>query len=501
MRNTRKKYVKIGVYGSIVIVLTMLFYGIFSRHGFPFLRTGKNEVRVVIFHVNDVHGEIANFAKIASVINQEREKCPNVFFVSAGDNFSGNPYVDRYVPKGEPILKLLNKVGCDLQVLGNHEFDYGQQVLADYMSRAGFKIICANIQVKNGIIPQPEPFAVLKTAEGLRIAFLGLLQISRATGIPDSNPEHFEGIVFTDEIETALKYRYVGRDNDMFVALTHLGYYKDEKLARKLDDLDLIIGGHSHSVIENPVETNGVLIVQTGSRNKYLGRIELFFVDGQLTGKQAELIDLKQIETETPEVKQMIEEFMRNPELNRIIAKLPEPLQGKQEMGNLITDAIRHTLNLDVAFYNSGGIRLNRLFKTVRMKDVYAIDPFDNEVVLFEMTLEEIRSLIRFDYEHIKPLDLQVSGLEYTVIVSRKKKLLAVELETTGNNELDEDKTYTVGMNNYMASAYRFNHQDPGQSSYSKVVDLLISYLQKGADIYSIKQEKRIFEKIIPVDN
>ncbi len=501
MRNMRKKYVKIGVYGSIVIVLSVLFYGIFSRHGFPFLRTGKNEVRVVIFHVNDVHGEIANFAKIASVINREREKCPNVFFVSAGDNFSGNPYVDRYVPKGEPILKLLNKVGCDLQVLGNHEFDYGQQVLADYMSRAGFNIICANIQVKNGIIPQPEPFAVLKTAEGLRIVFLGLLQISRATGIPDSNPEHFEGIVFTDEIETALKYRYVGRDNDMFVALTHLGYYKDEKLARNLGELDLIIGGHSHSVIEEPGETNGVLIVQTGSRNKYLGRIELLFVDGKLTGKKAELIDLKQIETETPEVKQMIEEFMRNPELNRIIARIPEPLQGKQEMGNLITDAIRHTLNLDVAFYNSGGIRLNRLFKTVRMKDVYAIDPFDNEIVLFEMTLEEIRSLVRFDYEHIKPLDLQVSGLEYTVIVSRKKKLVAVELKTTGNNELDENKTYTVGMNNYMASAYRFDHQDPGRSAYTKVVDALISFLQKGMDIYSIKQEKRMFEKIIPVDN
>ncbi|MCK4943245.1 MAG: bifunctional metallophosphatase/5'-nucleotidase [Candidatus Aminicenantes bacterium] len=497
MRNMRKKYLKIGVYGSIGIVLTVLFYGIFSWDGFSFLRTGKNEVRVVIFHVNDVHGEIVNFAKIASVINQERKKCSNVFFVSAGDNFSGNPYVDKHIPKGEPILKLLNKVGCDIQVLGNHEFDYGQQVLADYMSRAGFKIICANIKVKNGIIPQPEPFAVLKTAEGLRIAFLGLLQISRATRIPDSNPEHFEGIVFTDEIETALKYRYLGQDNDMFVALTHLGYYKDEKLARNLGELDLIIGGHSHSVIEEPGEINGVLIVQTGSRNKYLGRIELLFVSGQLTGKKAELIDLKQIESETPEVKQMIEEFMRNPELNRVIARLPEPLQGKQEMGNLITDAIRHTLNLDVAFYNSGGIRLNRLFKTVRMKDIYAIEPFDNEIVLFEMTPEEIRSLIRFDYEHIEPLDLQVSGLEYTVIVSMEKKLLAVELKTTGNNELDEDKTYTVGMNNYMASAYRFDHRDPGKSSYIKVTDVLISFLKKNMGINQISGDTRRYQKFI----
>ena len=201
MGKKQRKYLKIGIYGLVGIGLVVFLYAVISGDGFSFWPTGKKEVRVVIFHVNDVHGEIANFAKIAGVIDREREKCPNVFFISAGDNFSGNPYVDQYVPRGEPILKLLNEIGCDLQVLGNHEFDYGQKILADYISRAKFKVICANVLAKNSVIPQPEPFAVLETQEGLKLAFLGVIQITRATGIPDSNPENFKNIVFKDEIE------------------------------------------------------------------------------------------------------------------------------------------------------------------------------------------------------------------------------------------------------------------------------------------------------------
>jgi 2',3'-cyclic-nucleotide 2'-phosphodiesterase (5'-nucleotidase family) len=497
MDKKQRKCLKIGIYALVGIGLLVFLYVVISGDGFPFRTTAKNEVRVVIFHVNDVHGEIGNFAKIAGVIEREKETCPNVFFVSAGDNFSGNPYVDQYVPRGEPILKLLNEMGCNLQVLGNHEFDYGQKTLADYMSRAKYQVICANILIKNRVVPQPEPFAVLQTTEGLKLAFLGILQISGATGIPDSNPEHFKNIVFRDEIETALKYRYLKQDHNVLVALTHLGYYKDEKLARAMDELDLIIGGHSHTVIEKPRQINRALIVQAGSRSKYLGRVELLFVNGNLENRKADLIDLSLIRFESPRIKQMIDTFMKNPELNRVIATLPGSVQGKQEMGNLITDAIRDLLNLDVAFYNSGGIRKDRLFETVRLKDVYAIEPFDNEVVIFEMTPEEIRSLIRYDYEHIEPLDLQVSGLEYTVVVGRKEKLLNVVLKMADGHDPVEGRTYRVGINNYMASAYRFAHVDPGRSAYRKVVELLISYLEKGVDLTRIQKQKRTHRKII----
>lgn len=457
------------------------------------------ETRIVIFHINDVHGEIGNFSRIAAIIKREENESPHVFFMSAGDNFSGNPYVDRYEPRGEPILQLLNQTGCDVQVLGNHEFDYGPRVLAGYISRARFPVICANAIVESGPLPQPEPFAVLATPGGVRIAVLGLLQVSPTTGTPDSNPENVRGIRFTDEIETARGYRYLSEENDIFIALTHLGYEKDKKLARELGELDVIIGGHSHTVIEKPEEVNGVLIAQAGSKNKYLGRIELLLKGGKLVKKSARLIELGKQKATDSRVEKMIEGYLDNPLLNRVIARLGGALENKNEIGNLFTDAIRRTLDLDMAFYNSGGIRRHFLSPTVRLRDIYALEPFNNEIVIFNLFPREIRSLIRYDYENIAPLDVRVSGIRYTVQASRGGRVVSIKLIAPDGLKPEEDRRYTVGMNNYMAASYGFDPQDPGYSSHRKMVDILIDYLQKGKRILRFVKERRAFEEIVRV--
>ena len=139
-------------YRLILIVLVIFFVGVGCTHGKK-SDVSENEIRIVIFHINDIHGQIKNFAKIHRIIEQERNKGSNVFFMSAGDNFSGNPYVDQYVPKGEPILELLNYLGCNVQALGNHEFDYGQEILKNYISRANFTVICANVKTEQSQIP------------------------------------------------------------------------------------------------------------------------------------------------------------------------------------------------------------------------------------------------------------------------------------------------------------------------------------------------------------
>jgi 5'-nucleotidase/UDP-sugar diphosphatase len=490
--------------GYIFWLFFLLFTGgisaaVFSSTGQPSHsnRMPEEEIRIVIYHVNYIHGELENFSKIAWLINRERKKNPNVFFFCAGDNFSGNPYVDRSSPRGKPILDLMNHLGCDIQVLGNHDFDYGQDVLKGYVSRAGFEIICANIKTGSGKITQPRPFVILKTGQGIKIAVLGIIQISRDTGIPDTNPDNVLGLKFDDGIETALKYRDLKNRSNVFVALTHLGYRQDEKLAMRMPELDVIIGGHSHTIIEKSSPINGVLIAQAGSRNKYLGRIELRLRHGQIVYKQACLIDLGKIKDEDLKTREMIQAFTRIPELDQVIATFAESLVGDHAMGNLVTDAICDILKLDVAFYNTGGIRIHSLGKTVRLRDVYAVDPFDNEVVVFKLTPTEIRSLIRYDHEHIGPLDLRVSGILYTVRVDRKRRVISVDISLEDGTQLDENKTYLVGMNNYMASVYRFEHRDPGHSAYVKVVDVLISFLKKEVNLQPIRNSVRSREEFI----
>ncbi|MDQ1354971.1 MAG: hypothetical protein QG657_5280, partial [Acidobacteriota bacterium] len=162
---------------------------------------------IIIFHINDIHAQIDNLAKIAPVINQERKKNPNVFFMNAGDNFSGNPVVDQYIPKGEPIIQLLNQLKVDVLELGNHEFDYGQEILKDFMKKARYPMICANVKVVAGeaggaILPQPRPYVILKTKKGTKIAVLGVIQTDRDSHIPSAHPGKLKGLVFSDGVET-----------------------------------------------------------------------------------------------------------------------------------------------------------------------------------------------------------------------------------------------------------------------------------------------------------
>jgi 2',3'-cyclic-nucleotide 2'-phosphodiesterase (5'-nucleotidase family) len=455
------------------------------------------ETRIIIFHMNDAHAQIDNFGKIAWLLNQARKTNPNVFLMNAGDNFSGNPVVDQYVPKGEPILKLLNQLKTDVLTLGNHDFDYGQQILESAIKNARYPVLCANVEVKSGIIPQPKPYTLLETENGIKIAVLGLIQIGEENQIPSTHPDKVKGLVFSGGIETARKFTHLKNESDIFIALTHLGYDQDELLAKAMGELDIIIGGHSHTAITEPVEINGVLITQAGGYGKYLGRIEVIVKKGKVIHKKGELIELASIKNEIPEIKNAIKKYNNNPLLERVIITLPMVLVGKVQLGNLVTDAVRNRLHVDIAIHNRGGIRSDRLGKKVRIKDVFKLLPFGNDIVQFEMTPAEIKSLITFSYEKRGGLDLLVSGIEYTVLLTPGYEMKDVELKDTAGRLLDEGKTYKVGMNNYIASSYTFAHHDPGKSLQTIAAQALIDYLkhQQGRDICKDIEKIRIHQK------
>ena len=452
---------------------------------------------IVIFHVNDVHARVHNFAKIAWLLEEERKQNPNVFFMSAGDNFSGNPYVDLYEPKGEPILQLYNRLKLDVQALGNHEFDYGQEVLKRYIERANYPVICANLKVDGAIIPQPKPYTILETKEGVKIAVVSAVQTDRDTGIPSTLPANVKGVTFSDGIESILQYKSLKQENDVLIALTHLGFGRDERLARQMGELDLIIGGHSHTKVDKPVVENGVLIAQAGDHTRYVGRVDLVVKNGKVVEKKSSLIDIKSIKNEIPDVKQMVEDVKKNPALNQEITRLEVSLQGKNELGSLICDSIRDTLDIDIVFQNNGGIRIGKMYETVRLKDAHAMLPFGNDVVVIAMTPEEIRGFIANDFKRGNEPDLQVAGIEYTVLHDKNFAIKDIDIVTTDGKKLDESKTYRVGLNNYIVTAYEFQHQDPGKSSHKKLVDIMIDYLKKGVDAKKYKGIERAKAKLV----
>ncbi len=472
----------------------------FNLKGIQADKNNKNiqdETKIVIFHINDVHSHIDNFAKIAKLVEDERKINPDVFLMNAGDNFSGNPIVDHYVPKGEPILELMNRLKFDVQVIGNHDFDYGQTIFKSFIKRANFPIICANVKVYEGVISQPEPYVILKTKNGLKIAVLGLIQIDEDTQIPSTLPKNVEGLVFPNGIEVAKRFRYLKKRSNIFIALSHLGYKDDEILAKEMQGIDIIVGGHSHTIIKNPIETNGVLITQAGAYGEYLGKIVITLKNGQIIKKIGELIDLNSFKKENPKVKALIAKYNDNPELNQVLTKLTKPIVGNSELGSLMTDAVRNILGFDIVFQNSGGIRMDKLEDKVTIKDIYTLFPFDNEVVQFKMSTAEIRTLIKFDYERYKHTDLMVSGIKYIVKHTITNEVKAIELINEKGESLDESKTYNVGLNSYVASVYKFSHKDPGRSLKTGVVDAIIQYLKQKRDLTIYSGIQRTFEEFI----
>ena len=491
----KKKHLS-NVSGIYMFILILVFSGLIPSCA------PAGEKQVIIFHINDTHAKIDNFAKIAWLVEQERKNNPHahVFFMNAGDNFSGNPVVDQYEPKGEPVRQLLNHMGYDVMTLGNHEFDYGQKILKNVMEKAAFPILCANVEVRTGDLPHPRPFTILKTKKGLKIAVLGLIQVEKENRIPSTHPSGVEGLIFSDPIKTAKKYRYLKKESNVFIALTHLGADEDEVLAQEMGELDLIIGGHSHTKIENPLEINGVLIAQAGGNARYLGRIDLTIQNGRPVKKSSRLIEVSSIKNEIPELQKMIAKFNDNPFLEQVVTTLPRSPQGKFELGNLMTDAVRKSYHLDIVFHNSGGIRTNRLAKKVRLKDLYTLHPFGNQVVVINMTPAEIKTLIKYDFERHKDLDLKVSGVQYTVIRTLNHKVKEIELKDLNGQPVKENKTYSVGLNDYIAGTYKFTHRDPGKSLMVGVTDSLIKYLKEGKDVCKGIDSLRTYEQIVTGD-
>ena len=453
------------------------------------------ESRVVIFHFNDVHGKIDGFPKVAALIDAERRRGSDVLVFCAGDNFTGNPVIDQYDPPGRPMLELLNRLGVDLMTPGNHEFDVGMENLRRFAAQARFPFVSANIRPRPGNeIPNLYASRLLTTKSGVRIAVFGLIQIEPGNGLPSTHPDRVQGLRFSEPLATALEMKPLRRNADAFLALTHIGYEEDVKLAASMPELDAIIGGHSHTRVAPAETVNGVLVAQAGSDLRWLGRVELLVRGGRVAAKKGELIDVKGLAAEDPEVKAMVARFNDNPAFARVIATAPFAIEGKDALGSMMTDAMRAVHGLDVAFQNEGGIRLRRLDPAITLKDVYTLDPFGNQVVEIAMNAGEIRSLLRDSFEKGRELDLQVSGLSYTIRTDKELRSLGIDLRGLDGRPLAEDRDYKVGVSSYVASSYRFAHRDPGRSLNATTAEALIRYLQDGADLSLYRDIQRAFQ-------
>lgn len=454
----------------------------------------KDTTRIVFLSVNDMHAKIDNFPRFKSLVDSIKGCHENVLLLSAGDIFTGNPVVDQYPDKGYPMIQLMNLTGFNASALGNHEFDYGQDVLAKRIAQAEFPILCANIFYNEAPPLDIKPYVIIKLGNGVSVGILGLIQINEA-GLPDSHPSRLSGISFKPGIEVAPDYKWLADSCNIVIGLSHLGFETDVEVAEKMGTFDVIIGGHTHTLVSNPREYNDVLIVQSGSGLKYVTLTTICLVDKKVVGKKAQILEVQKHQHTDATLDSLLAQFNDNKELNEVIGAAIYDISGNDELGSLMTDAMTSIEPLEIAFQNNGGIRVDQFPQgDISIKDVYKLDPFGNEIIHFRMSIKEIKSLIVNSFNREKELDLQVSGLNYTVFINSEGVATDAEITLPDGSTPDEARLFETGLSSYIASSYTFDHADEGTSLYTITAQSLINYIKKNKAI-EYKGVKRAFVK------
>lgn len=476
--------------------------------------------KIVILHTNDTHARVLEsdndgmgFAKLAEKVKAIKEENPNVLLLDAGDILHGLPFAT--ISKGESIVKIMNAIKYDAMAPGNHDFNYGYERLVELKELMDFPMISANVY-KDGK-PLFTPY-IIKEVGGVKIGIFGLTTPETSY---KTNPKNVVGLEFKDpaEIAESMVKALKDEDADFIIALAHLGIDEDsedtsKKVAENVNGIDVIIDGHSHSMLESGLQVGDCLIAQTGEYIKNIGIVEVEFEEGKVISKKAALFSKEQAADlqENTELKEVIDKI--DEENNQItsvkVGETAVKLDGEREnartretnLGNLITSAVLEATGADVALTNGGGIRASIEAGEITTGDIIKVLPFGNYVVTIEAKGQDIVAALEHgtsSYPDQKGAFPQVAGITYTIDLSAEKGSRVIDVKV-GGEPIDPEKIYKLATNDFIAAGgdeYTMFKDGKMLAEFSALNEILESYI-KELGIVNVEVEGRITVKEVP---
>ncbi|MBQ4557087.1 MAG: bifunctional metallophosphatase/5'-nucleotidase [Clostridia bacterium] len=373
--------------------------------------------KLTILHSNDLHGDfvaesvdtglVGGVSYLSGYVGKVREEEENAIYCIAGDMFRGSVIDSEF--HGISTIEIMNMISPDVVAIGNHETDYGLAHLLFVEKCAKFPIINANLHINTNGARLFKPYHIIEIG-GMKILFIGIITEEVLSQTKS------EGLIgsFVDIEEAATEVgricnTYNALDIDLTVLLTHIGFEEDKKLAALLDKtwgVDLIIGGHSHTLPEEPAVVNGIPIVQAGTGTDQIGRfdIEIDTEKNCIHSYKWQIVPIDDAHCPKDEnIEKILLHYKGHTDkkysrlVTRLTKKLTHPTRYREtELGNLFSDIIRDSLGLDVMLLGSGSIRKEELGPIVQYSDLSECFPYDDPIHMFRVTGKQFKEMIRF---------------------------------------------------------------------------------------------------------
>ncbi len=482
--------------------------------------------RFTILHSNDIHGDfqaevvdgkpgkmIGGLARLSGYINKVRKEEKNVLYLIAGDMVCGSMIDTEF--KGASTMELMNYLSPDAATIGNHELDYGLYHLLFLEKMANFPIVVSNLYIKNFHKRLMQPYVILNV-DGFDILIIGIITQEIMSNLKmDADIGSFLSLEDASTEVGRICDTYKDDDIDLTILLTHVGFEADKKLAAMLNPewgVDLMIGGHSHTILEQPEVINNILITQAGIGTDQVGRFDIL-VDDDTNSIVDWTWELKPVDETLAEPDEKLQGFIDsfqdvvdrkyNTIITRFAKRLDHLVWGEESpLGNLFADILAKHSKADIAFISSGSIRGGGLGELVTLGDFKKICPYSGALQVVTLTGTQIKSIFNFTLtaEKRKRMIFQISkGWEVTYEDGKgviDMKFNGDTVEDAGNYSVCLQEYYYENSERKLGISKEELIAQGSASPATSFVEVIEEYLRNNQNLDS-KVEGRVVVKVL----
>ena len=454
-------------------------------------------------------GRVGGMAYVASVINQLRsEKFDKTLLVDAGDTWHGSGM--SVFDKGVSMVKAMNAIGYDAMVPGNWEYFYPKDHFLDLIDQAEFPVIAYNLTDKDWGDPVLEPYTV-KQVGNLKIAVIGMTYPWTAlTSSIGGAAKWWNFGLKEEEARELIGQLREGESVDLIVFVSHAGYGFDQQFAKRVDGIDVLVSGHTHNPVFDPVVLNDTIVYESGAHGEYVSCLDLEVKDKRVISYQYKLIKVQENYVLPDPVIEELVEAAYQPHadiLNEVIGQADGMLYRRDywqsPIGNLITDAMRYSQNSDIALFPAWRYGATLLPGKITVENVYNMVPTDGHIFTYRMAGKDIKTLLENiivgvsdedPYSRVGGDMIRFSGVNIVYDLSNQPGKKIVSITMTDGTPFVDDKEYAV------ASAHTRFQLNPLfgakdiQDTGKVFVEELIEYIRNNSPINS-RLDDRIKER------